>query len=64
MQDEVNAFSDRLAIGEQVTLAALGNVLYRVEGVDNYSFISPIQDVLIGRDEVGVVSLTEINVPV
>lgn len=64
MQEAVEAYSEQLAIGEQVTLAALGNVLYQVEGVENYSFTSPSQDILIGRDEIGVVSLTEIRVPV
>ena len=64
MQEAVEAYSEQLAIGEQVTLAALGNVLYQVEGVENYSFTSPSQDILIGRDEIGVVSLTEIRVPI
>lgn len=64
MQAAVSGYSDRLAIGEHVTLAALGNILYQVEGVANYRFLHPAEDVFIGRDEVGIVNLTEMKVPV
>lgn len=53
-------FSERLQIGEAVTLAALGHEIYEAEGVANYSFESPAADVLIDADAVAVLNVQDV----
>lgn len=63
VEDAIHKFFENIAIGNSVTAAALGNVIYSVPGVGNYKFIN-FNDVSIGLKQFAVLgTLTVEQIP-
>lgn len=57
----VEKYGESLEIGEEITLAALGSRVFGEEGVKNYKILSPAADVTVGRDEIAIVSVSQLT---
>ena len=61
-QNVINEFFDNLSIGEQVIFAAIGQKVFEVEGVKNYSFDAGSDiDQLVDDDELAVIGTLSIS---
>ena len=58
----VTNFFNRLAVGENVKLAALGKALYETDGVDNYSFVN-MTNVNISESQLAKLGTVTITAP-
>ncbi|NCC87423.1 MAG: hypothetical protein EOM05_06085 [Clostridia bacterium] len=49
-EDKINEYAESLRVGEDCIKARLGNVLYNIDGVDNYNIVSPYEDTSISGE--------------
>ncbi len=54
VSDALETFFDGTLLGKDLLLARLGQVVYQVEGVENYKFYAPSQDLTVGPGELPV----------
>ena len=54
VSDALETFFDGTLLGKDLLLARLGQVVYQVEGVENYKFYAPSQDLEVGSGELPV----------
>ena len=52
---------DGQLLGQKLTLARLGSVIYAVEGVDNYRIVAPAADVEIGETQLPVLGTLQVT---
>jgi len=63
VEDALEAYFNGALLGKKLTLAALGNVIYGVEGVKNYHITAPAADVSITSTQLptlGTLTITEV----
>ena len=50
----LNSYFDGTLLGKDVLLAKLGSIVYSVEGVKNYAFLTPVGDITVADDELPI----------
>ncbi len=50
----LNSYFDGTLLGKDVLLAKLGSIVYGVEGVKNYVFLTPVGDITVADDELPI----------
>ena len=59
--EAVRRWFDGKALGQSVLLARLGEIIFRVDGVENYSIVSPGQDVAVAAEELPVLDTLSVE---
>lgn len=54
VRDALSVWFDGTLLGNDVLLARLGQVIYQVDGVENYRFYAPAYDVKLGKGQLPV----------
>ncbi len=47
---EIAEYIDSLAVGEEVLRSKIGNIIYNIEGIENYELIAPAWDLFVSGD--------------
>ena len=62
-EDKIRAYAESLRVGEDFITARLGNILYNIDGVENYKIVLPYEDTSIsGRDKIKAYRITVTDV--